>query len=156
MKKIIIIAIIILISFFLIGKNILMAKTYPSIDYSSIEVDFYYNNSIVYTDTGRSITDILNGYYDIKNRFYYDDVKEFDSLNKLLDQERKIVYNDETKRIYETFVDSLCIVRLNGKQLLEFTYSKSADRYCLCNGDLIERKDVYDRFAEYLIDKLEK
>ncbi|MBR4386297.1 MAG: hypothetical protein IKP51_07230 [Treponema sp.] len=156
MKKLMIIVIIIFICFFLIGKNILMAKTYSNIDYLSIEIDFYYNNSIVYTDTGRTITDILGGYYDIKNRFYYDDVKEFDSLHKLLNQERRFVYNEETQRMYETFVDSLCIVRLKGKLVLEFTYSESDDKYCLCNGDLIERNDIYDRFAKYLINKLDK
>ena len=142
------------ICFLIFFLCLVCVKIFNSKDISSIEVDFYYNHSIVYTDTGRTVSNILNGYYDAKNTYYYKDIKDFGLLNELLKQRAEIIHDEKLKRMYESFVDSLCVVRLNGNQILEYTYSESNDDYCLCNKNLIRRNKVYDSFAKYLIKKI--
>lgn len=122
----------------------------------TIEVEFYYNNSISYTDVGRTIPDIVNGFYDIKRVFFYEDLRNFKFLEKILQQTTEIIKDDRLQKQYEKFVDSFCRVRINSKLVIEFTYSKSNDIYCLCNGNLIKRNKIYDDFVEYLIQIIDK
>lgn len=123
-------------------------------NYSNLELDFYYNATVVYPDTGRSINDILNGYYDIKKHFTYSEISDYNSLDKIFKQKPKIIYDEKLQRIYESNIDCLCVFTLNGKEILNFTYSASDDKYCLSNGKLINRNKVYDGLAQYLIQKL--
>lgn len=143
------------ISYIIVFLSFADAEVFSREEIKTIEVQFYYNFTPVYTDTGRSIPDILNGYYEIKKTYYYDDLKDFDSLENLLGQKIEIINDDDLKRLYESFVESFCAVRINEKLVLEFTYSKSKDIYCLCNGNLIKRNKIYDNFIEYLIGRID-
>lgn len=124
--------------------------------YNDLRIVFYYNSSSLYTDTGRSIEQIINGYYEIRKEFSYDDIKSFDSIEKVLNE--KPVFVDDLDRLIsrKSFVNCLCVISLGQIEILSFTYDETNDGYALYNGDLIERSKILDDFSKYLISLLEE
>ena len=66
----------------------------------------------------------------------------------------EFVINDEKKNLVNSFVICLCVVKIDSKQILSFTYNDSNSNYCLYNRKLIKRNQIFDSFARFLINNL--
>ena len=108
-------------------------------NYTHIKVVFYYNNPSSYPDTGRSIQDILGGHYELKKAFFYEDIKNYRFLEAVMTEQPVIIEDFDALRIRKEFVDCLCIISLDYRIVLSFTYTERKDEYCteetLCEYD---------------------
>ena len=145
---------VVLVIISLLCLNLYGRNKYTYQDLSKIQVDFYYNNPSFYPDVGRSIDDILQGSYEVRKSFFYEDLKEFYPLEKIINTKPEFVNNDEKETLANSFVTCLCVVKIDSKQILLFTYKDSNDDYCIYNRKLIKRNPVFDNFARFLINKL--
>lgn len=120
-------------------------------NYTHIKVVFYYNNPSSYPDTGRSIQDILGGHYELKKAFFYEDIKNYRFLEAVMTEQPVIIEDFDALRIRKEFVDCLCIISLDYRIVLSFTYTERKDEYCIYNGNLIKRNKIFDDFSAYLV-----
>ena len=93
-------------------------------NYTHIKVVFYYNNPSSYPDTGRSIQDILGGHYELKKAFFYEDIKNYRFLEAVMTEQPVIIEDFDALRIRKEFVDCLCIISLDYRIVLSFTYTE--------------------------------
>lgn len=121
---------------------------------NSIKVVLYYNNPSLYTDVKRTFNDVINGKYEIKKEFFIDDLKEFDSLEKLFSIKPSIRKSQESAFNLNSYVTSICVIYINTEKYLSFSYDESDGKYCICNDEIIERNTIYDSFVRYLINKI--
>ncbi len=116
----------------------------------SIEIVFYYN-PVVYTEF-QTEGAVKNGSYELKRTFLYNELSEITNISDVLHEQPIFLDDSEKELAYKNLVECLCIVYSDEKTVLTFTYSENPNHdYALCNGKLIKRNDVYDKFAEEII-----
>lgn len=116
----------------------------------SIEIVFYYN-PVVYTEF-QTEGAVKSGSYELKRTFLYNELSEITNISDVLHEQPIFLDDSEKELAYKNLVECLCIVYSDEKTVLTFTYSENPNHdYALCNGKLIKRNDVYDKFAEEII-----
>lgn len=124
-------------------------------DLKSIKAVLYYNSPSLYTDVRRTYNDVLNGRYEVKKEFSFEDFKDFDSLERLFSIQPVVITDQIISFPENIYVTSICVVYINSEITFIYTYDECKDNYCIYNGkSLIERNTIYDNFARYLIDKI--
>ena len=116
----------------------------------SIEIVFYYN-PVVYTEF-QTEGAVKSGSYELKRTFLYNELSEITNISDVLHEQPIFLDDSEKELAYKNLVECLCIVYSDEKTVLTLTYSENPNHdYALCNGKLIKRNDVYDKFAEEII-----
>ncbi|MBP5443828.1 MAG: hypothetical protein J6Y60_11380 [Treponema sp.] len=117
---------------------------------ANLEIIFYYN-PVTYTEF-RSEESIRNGSYEQKEILLYRDLHEFTDVDKVLNEKPVYVKDLEKEQFYKSLIECLCIIKSDGKELMNFTYSENTNQeYALYNGSLIKRNENYDTFSKEVI-----
>jgi hypothetical protein len=117
---------------------------------ANLEIIFYYN-PVTYTEF-RSEESIRNGSYEQKEILLYRDLHEFTDVDKVLNEKPVYVKDLEKEKNYKSLIECLCIIKSDGKELMNFTYSENPNQeYALYNGRLIKRNENYDTFSKEVI-----
>ena len=116
----------------------------------NIEIVFYYN-PVVYTDF-RTEKAVKNGAYEIKKIFHYKDLSDITCISDVLKEQPVYLDDSEKEAFYANLIECLCIITKDKKDILTFTYSENFNKnYALCNGKLIRRNKIYDKFADEIL-----
>ena len=131
-------------------------ETYlPAETMQGMEITFYYN-PVVYTEF-RTEELVKKGDCEIKKSFLYEELSEGTCINDVLREKPVFVDDSEKEGFYKNLIECLCIIKQGNEEIVKFTFSENPNQlYSLCNGRLIKRNEIYDKFSNEMIELIKK
>lgn len=121
----------------------------------NMEITFYYN-PVVYTEF-RTEELVRKGDCEIKKSFLYEDLAEVTCINDVFREKPIFMDDSEKEGFYKNLIECLCIIKQGNEEIVKFTFSENPNQlYSLCNGRLIKRNEIYDKFSNEIIELIKK